>query len=69
MYTGSHDDSSTPAGYMPSDGFPFGAKAPEEAARPSPNWLNTSAFLPLLLHMRELIDLPALRRLPWEVLP
>lgn len=69
MYTGSHDDSSTPAGYVPSDRFPFGAKPREEAAPPSLNWLSASAFLPLLPHVRELIDLPALRRLPWEVHP
>lgn len=31
---GSHDDSNTPAGCVPSNRFPFGAKPPEEAAPP-----------------------------------
>lgn len=34
LYVGSHDDSSTPAGSVPSNEFPFGAKPPEEAAPP-----------------------------------
>ena len=34
MYIGSHDDSSTSAGRVPSDSFPVGVKPLEEAAPP-----------------------------------
>lgn len=34
LYITSHDDSSTLAGYVPSNGLPFRAKAPEEAVPP-----------------------------------
>lgn len=43
-------------------------RSPQKRQLPQ-NWLSASAFLPLLFHMRELIDLPVVRRLPWEVRP
>lgn len=33
------------------------------------NWLSASASLPRLRHVQEVIDLPVVRRFPWEVHP
>lgn len=49
LYITSHDDSSTLAGCVPSDRFPFRAKAPEEAV--PQKWLIASGSLPRLPHV------------------
>lgn len=51
----------------PPTGF-LSERSPQKRQLPQ-NCLSASAFLPLLLHMQELIDLPAVRRLSWEVHP